>query len=108
MKIFDASFLLIDRDDAVLIPGKVDKRDWQAVKVILDDGLDESDIDGPDVVQLQNDTLGMSLVIRFTKGSPSTWDADYERWEKDGWLPIGFEASRFYPSLEEYEKAEAE
>jgi len=104
MRIFPGWFLVIERDDAVLMPvfdGHIPQdRDFQRVNVLLDDGIVADDINSNEnVVMLQSHD---NNVIRFTKGSRETWDKDYDRWTADGWIVIGFDAVRYYPTESEY------
>lgn len=102
---FAGALNVIERDDAVLIPGEPPNADFRAVNVILDDGVSEDDINSDQIVMLESPDNG---TIRFTRGSAATWDSDFERWAKEGWMTIGFEAVRFYKSTAEFLQADGE
>lgn len=92
-----ALFMVIERDDAVLIPDQEPiPADFRRVDVELAEGLTLDDINTDKVVLLE---WPDGSRLRFERGSPDSWDADYDRWEAAGWMPIGFEAVTWYASF---------
>lgn len=98
-KPFSAAFMVIERDDAVLIPGPPPTPDFQSVEVILDPGITVEMIDTDDVALLESKDCDK---LRFTKFNAETWCTDFEQYAFEGWMPIGPGLCRYYPTYQEY------
>jgi len=99
--------MVIERDDAVLIPGHgISCMDmgFTNVTVVLEDGVTFEDINTDKVAMFEN----KDKEVIFKKATPDEWEAKYAEWEASGLLLVGFEAVRYYPTYEEYLKAEEE
>lgn len=96
------SFMLLDRDDAVLIPGKVSDPEFQEVDVTLGEGVKWEDIEDEDVAMLQSQTESALKFIRVPD-----MDAFFNNFSIDaeGFYPIGFGMLRYYPTLAKYEES---
>lgn len=106
MKIEKGSFLLLGRDDGVLIPGKVNSADFQDMDVEFGDGVSWENIEDEDVAMLQSQTENKMQFVRITDQN-AFFDSFDDHMAK-GLFPVGFGMVRFYPTLEKYEESEEE
>jgi len=95
---YKASFLVVERDDAILIP-EDSVPGFTSVLLEFGDGVTLGQIEESDVVLLENQNT-----LRFERCTPGDWDSKYTQWERAGWDPIGFESVRLYSTYEEYQK----
>jgi hypothetical protein len=106
---FQGAFMVIEREDAVLIPGAPPSSEFQPVTVQLGEGVEAPEnIDDSDVILLMS---GDNKILRFVRCPPQKYD-DFvknimkrEQGEQHpvmGWYPVGYESVRYYPTYQEY------
>lgn len=98
---FSGSYLVIERDDSVLIPGKVPDNDFSAVTVILGAGVTPEDINSDDVGLMMSQD---NSKLRFERCEPE----QLFEMENADWMPVGYAMVRYYPTWEAYQASENE
>jgi len=98
----EMAFQVIERDDAILIPGSPPDEEWQAVEVSFEDGIKPEDLnERENVLMLQSpDNKTLRFILCPSK------EVVHDR--EDGFIVIGYEMVRYYPSLKKYEKSQEE
>ena len=102
---FKGAYMVIERDDAVLVPGDLPSEGFEPVTVQLGEGITPEDINTDSVALLQSPD---GKTLRFERCTPQDWNRKYAEWEGAGWDPIGFEAVRYYPTHQDYIAASME
>lgn len=106
-----ACFKVVDRSDAILINTPVPQHPermegFDLVTVSFGEGVTKDSIGDSDVVLLQDERD--QGYLRFERCDRKEWAEKCEEWQRGGWMPIGFEAVRFYETEEDWFRDEAE